>query len=193
MLQTHIPPTRDISSVTLSTAHADSVWGLRWTANDTVVSISADGTIKQYNSTSGQPSHSLPPHTLGLVSLDVDPTGRLALYNTLEGLTSLWNLESGEVVGRYESYARGASDPVEPGMSRLSTPIRPYVDGMLSQAWAVSLDPKGGTYASTGGSGNVTIHSAEGTSFGERRATLASGRNKFGMSCKYVGHHCPCS
>ncbi|TCD60150.1 hypothetical protein EIP91_010633 [Steccherinum ochraceum] len=146
--------------------HEDSVWGARWTINDTVVSISADGAIKQFNSTSGQPSHYLPPHTLGLVSLDVDPDGRLALYNSLEGLTSLWDLSNGDVVGKYESYARGPSDPAEP-------------------AWAVSLNPKGGTYASTGGSGNVTIHSAERDSFGERRATLASGRNKFGMSCKY--------
>jgi len=58
-------------------------------------------------------------------------------------------------------------------------------------AWSVSLNPKGGTYASTSGSGNVTIHSAEVGNFGERLTTLPSGRNKFGMRCKHVRpiHH----
>jgi hypothetical protein len=56
----------------------------------------------------------------------------------------------------------------------------------FSTAWSVSLNPKGGTYASTGGSGNVTIHSAESSNFGERLETLSSGRNKFGMHCKHV-------
>ncbi|KAI1798096.1 WD repeat-containing protein 61 [Ganoderma leucocontextum] len=147
--------------------HSDAVWAVNWTTADTVLSVSADGVIKQWDSISGQVSRSRPPHTLGIVSLSVDPTGKLALYNTLEGLTSLWDLEDGEVKGSFESYARSAgAEATEP-------------------SWSVSLNPRGGTYASTGGSGNVTIHSAEPGSFGERRATLTSGRNKFGMHCKY--------
>jgi len=88
------------------------------------------------------------------------------LFNSIEGLTKLWDLRSGEVVGEHESYMRVGTDPAEP-------------------SWSVSLNPKGGTYASTGGSGNITIHSAEIDTFGERRATLSSGRNKFGMHCKH--------
>ncbi len=57
-------------------------------------------------------------------------------------------------------------------------------------AWSVSLNPKGGTYAATGGSGNVTIHSAEPETFGERRTALPSGRGKFGMRCNHVGVVC---
>ncbi|KAH9943254.1 WD repeat-containing protein 61 [Epithele typhae] len=147
--------------------HTDAVWGVSWTNADTVLSISADGAIKQWDSISGQVSHSRPPHTLGLVSLSVDPTGKLALYNTLEGLTCLWSLEDGDLKGSYESFARTAG-------SESNDP-----------SWSVSLNPKGGTYASTGGSGNVTIHSAETPTFGERRATLKSGRSKFGMFCKH--------
>ncbi|KAJ3005747.1 hypothetical protein NUW54_g4204 [Trametes sanguinea] len=56
-------------------------------------------TIKQWDSISGQVSRARAPHTLGLVSLSVDPTGRHALYNTLEGLTCLWDLEDGEDQG----------------------------------------------------------------------------------------------
>ncbi|KAJ3488517.1 hypothetical protein NLI96_g2788 [Meripilus lineatus] len=129
-----------------SEPQSDAVWGVTWTQTDSVISISADGSIKQFNSSSGQVSNSLQPHTLGLVSLDVDPLGRHALYNTLEGLTCFWDLESGNVLGRYESYTRTGPDPIEP-------------------AWSVSLHPKGGTYAATGGSGNITIHSAEPSSF----------------------------
>ncbi|KAI0360565.1 WD repeat-containing protein 61 [Trametes cingulata] len=146
--------------------HSDAVWAVSWTNADTVLSISADGSIKQWDSVSGQVSRTRPPHTLGLVSLSVDPSGKLALYNTLEGLTCLWDLEDGELKGTFESYARTAGEPTEP-------------------SWSVSLNPKGGSYASTGGSGNVTIHSAEPGSFGERRATLTSGRSKFGMYCKH--------
>ncbi|KAI0827040.1 WD repeat-containing protein 61 [Trametes gibbosa] len=145
--------------------HSDAVWAVSWTAADTVLSISADGGIKQWDSVSGQVSRARAPHTLGLVSLSVDPAGKLALYNTLEGLTCLWGLEDGEMRGTFESYAR-SGDLTEP-------------------SWSVSLNPRGGTYASTGGSGNVTIHSAEAGSFGERRAVLTSGRSKFGMCCKH--------
>jgi len=111
-------------------------------------------------------SRTLPPHTLGLISLSLSPTGEKVLFNSIEGLTRMWDLQSGDIVGTHESYARSGSDPVEP-------------------SWSVSLSPKGGTYASTGGSGNVTIHSAEVDNFGERLTTLPSGRNKFGMHCKH--------
>ncbi|EMD40304.1 hypothetical protein CERSUDRAFT_110911 [Gelatoporia subvermispora B] len=146
--------------------HSDAVWGVAWTQTDSVVSISADGAIKHWDSTSGQVSRTLPAHSHALVSLDVDAAGTRALYNSLEGLTCLWDLQSGEIVGRHESYVRAGAGSSEP-------------------AWSVSLDPKGSTYAATGGAGNVTLHSAQAASFGERLATLASGRSKFGMFCKY--------
>ena len=44
---------------------------------------------------------------------------------------------------------------------------------------------------STGGSGNVTIHSADSETFGERKTTIPSGRNKFGMYTKHVDSFLP--
>ncbi|KAI0265206.1 WD repeat-containing protein 61 [Gloeopeniophorella convolvens] len=144
--------------------HGDAVWDISWTAKDTAtISISADGTIKRWSSSSGQVMRSLPAHTLGLVSLSVSPDGRHALYNGVDGTTFLWDLESGEILGKHESFARQGAEP----------------------SWSVSLNPKGGTYAATGGSGNVTIHSAEPETFGEQRAVLQSGRGKFGMRCSH--------
>ncbi|KAF9545471.1 WD repeat-containing protein 61 [Agrocybe pediades] len=153
--------------------HTDAIWGLHWTPSDTVISISADGSIKQHLSATGQPHPPNSPfpaaHSLAQVSLSVSPDGKRALYNSIEGLTRLWNLETGEVDASFESYASGRGgkeDGIEP-------------------SWSVSLNPLGGTYASTGSSGNVTIHSAQIDNFGERQATLPSGRNKFGMFCSY--------
>lgn len=98
-------------------AHTDAVWAVAWTANDAAVSISADGSIKRWDSTSGQPAHALPAHALGLVSLSISPDGRFALYNSLEGLTSLWDLENGDIVGKHESYVRKEGSG-EPGASQ---------------------------------------------------------------------------
>ncbi|PPQ92751.1 hypothetical protein CVT25_003860, partial [Psilocybe cyanescens] len=149
--------------------HSDAVWGVAWTANDTVISASADGSVKQWSAAIGQPhppNASFPsPHTLAQVSLSVAKDGNRALYNSIEGLTSLWNLENGEVIGTFESFTR-VNEESEP-------------------SWSVSLHTGGDTYASTGGSGNVLIHSARPDNFGERISTLPSGRNKFGMFCSY--------
>ncbi|RDB20210.1 WD repeat-containing protein 61 [Hypsizygus marmoreus] len=152
-----------------SEPHSDAIWGVAWTAVDTAISISADGSVKQWLASTGQhhpPNAPFPaPHTLGLVSLSVSPDGKRAIYNSIEGLTSLWDLTTGEVVGKFESYAR-TSDDSEP-------------------SWSVSLNPNGETYASCGGSGNVSIHSAQTSNFGERLSTLPSGRHKFGMHCSH--------
>ncbi|KAJ4478644.1 WD repeat-containing protein 61 [Lentinula edodes] len=159
-----------------SEAHTDAVWGVSWTNYDNVVSISADGSIKQWASSSGEPyrppnsstDYQVPsPHTLGLVSLSVSPDGRRALYNSLEGLTSMWNLETGKREGTFESFMR------EEGA------------GNAEAAWSVSLSPSASTYASAGGHGNITIRSAEPENFGQKVSTVFSGRNKFGMCCSY--------
>ncbi|KAL4081294.1 WD40-repeat-containing domain protein [Scleroderma yunnanense] len=146
--------------------HSDEAWDVVWTVNDTVISASADGTVKQWDSTSGQASTSRPPHNLAIVSLSVSPDGRFVLFNSLEGTTFLWDLQTDSIVGRHESYDRSAVEGAEP-------------------SWSVSLNPKGGTYAGSSGSGNVTIYSAKPDSFGTRQAVLSSGKSKYGMHCKY--------
>ncbi|KAF9463697.1 WD repeat-containing protein 61 [Collybia nuda] len=152
-----------------SEPHGDAVWGTAWTGADTTISISADGSIKQWSASAGQPhppNAPFPPkHTLGLVSLSVSPDAQRAIFNSIEGLTSFWDLTTGEITGKYESYVR-TGDDTEP-------------------SWSVSLNPKGQTYASCGGSGNVSIRSAEPSNFGTRLSTLSSGRNKFGMYCSH--------
>ena len=87
-----------------SKAHKDAVWASRWTAKNQLISASADGTLVQWDVISGQPIRSLPAHALGIVSLSVPALGEFALYNTLEGTTALWDLQSGEIKGEFASY-----------------------------------------------------------------------------------------
>ncbi len=60
---------------------------------------------------SGQVMRTAPAHTLGLVSLSVSRDGRYALYNSVDGTTFLWDLETGTIVGKHESYTRQGVEP----------------------------------------------------------------------------------
>lgn len=123
-------PKRCVDSVLQNAAaHSDAIWGAVWTHTDAVLTASADGTVKQWDAVSGQLSRAQPTHTHGLVSLDVNPAGTRALYNSLEGLTTLWNLENGEVEGANESYVRSGDDHIEPceyDPHTISTGREPY-------------------------------------------------------------------
>ncbi|KAK2459951.1 hypothetical protein APHAL10511_008036 [Amanita phalloides] len=143
-------------------------WGIACTEDDSVFSISADGSIKHWGPTAQpiSPNASFPPpHTLGLVSLSASRDGQHVLYNSIEGLTSLWDVTQNKIVGKFESYVRKTENP-EP-------------------SWSVSLHPTLETYASTGASGQVQIRSAKVDNFGERVGTLSPGRIKFGMHCAH--------
>jgi WD40 repeat protein len=106
---------RSSQLIIVSSAHSDAVWDLAWTGDDKVISVSADGSIKQWDVSSGQVLTKQPPHTLGLVSLSVSPSGQHALYNSIEGLTFLWDLQSGDIVGQHASYARNDPESNDPG------------------------------------------------------------------------------
>lgn len=167
------------------TAHKDAIWGVSWTPDDRVLSVSADGTIKQWDSGSGQITRAGPRHPLGFTSLSTSQDGKYALFNSIEGLTQMWDLQSGDVAGKFESYARPASGQLEPCMLSLATPMCSY-SPVENIAWSVSLHPKATAYASCGGSGNLLIHSTEPATFGQHRATLSTGRTKFALCCTYV-------
>ncbi|KAJ7068618.1 WD repeat-containing protein 61 [Mycena amicta] len=152
-----------------SEPHTEAVWGISWTATDNIVSVSADGSIKQFTAASGQSSAASmpPPHTLGLVSLSVTRDGTRAVCNSIEGLTSLVDLGSGAVVGKHESFAREQGDE----------------DG--GPSWSVSVHPDGSTYAASGSGGKVAIYSAQPETFGKEVAKFSTGRSKYGMFCQY--------
>ena len=79
------------------------------------------------------------------------------------------------------------TEPGELSMSEYLVSLRMIADRLHAKAWSVSLHPDGKSYAATGGSGCITIHSAEPSSFGQRLSKLeCSGRSKFGMFTTHV-------
>ncbi|KAG8814167.1 hypothetical protein FRC19_001954 [Serendipita sp. 401] len=198
--------------------HSAAIWALAVTPSADVLTASLDGTLALYTSsvtqsTSGFPKdedipsdaqeldagariRTWPAHPLAWVSLSVtaNPTrsegsdesdvSRRALVNSIAGTTMLVDYTSGEVLGTKNIGEKQSG----PGTS----------SGYAEPAWSVSLASDGKTYASTGGSGSVTIHSAIPSSssaksdsmeegFGSRLADIPTGRVKFGM---FVDH-CP--
>lgn len=150
-----------------------------------------------------------PAHPLALISLSVasisdttsDEVRKRALVNSIVGTTSLVDFTNGNIlgtktIGEKESGPGTNAGYAEPGGSS----CRYYCSDKLTDAysaWAVSLASDGKTYASTGGSGSVTIHSAfpsasadmmdsDSQPFGTRLADIPSGRSKFGL---FVDHN----
>ncbi|PVG03720.1 WD40 repeat-like protein [Serendipita vermifera] len=189
-------------------AHTAAIWAIAVTPTDHVLSASLDGTIALDASSSsssfsanstvpglvpGARIRTWPPHPLGWTSLSVaahradgenKAVEHLALVNSIAGTTMLVNYTTGETLGKKGIGQRDKG----PGT----------VDGYAEPAWSVSLAASGQVYASTGGSGSVTIHSTafagsskmeegESTEFGSRLADISTGRSKFGL---FVDH-CP--
>ncbi|KIO21287.1 hypothetical protein M407DRAFT_129643 [Tulasnella calospora MUT 4182] len=148
-----------------SRGHEDKIWALQWTTAEQCLSAGADGKLLLWDTTkaNGAPVRQLQQHPLALISLSGNTEGTRVLSNSIEGTTSLYDVQTGELLGKHESFERRAGITAEP-------------------AWSVSLNPNGATYAASNGSGSVTIHSTEKESFGKLVQTLLSGRSKFGLS-----------
>ena len=126
-----------------------------------------------------------PTQPLAWVSLSVaSDNGYRALVNSIAGTTMLVDYSTGSILGTKQIGEKQSG----PGTT----------DGYAEPAWSVSLSSTGTTYASTGGSGSVTIHSAhpsdsaakdgmEQDAFGTRLADIPTGRVKFGL----LVDHCP--
>jgi len=149
-------------------SHTDTIWATRWLPDDSVISVSSDGTAVQWNGSTGDLMKTISPHPLALTSLSVDSTGSRALISSIEGTVMLWDLNEGRVTASKETFAQAKEG--------------------IDAAWSVSMNPQGDFYASTGSSGTVKINTANPSNFGETVATLAprtDGRNKFGMHVAY--------
>lgn len=189
-------------------SHTAAIWALAVTPSSDVLSASLDGTLALHASATSTPlaqsTHggdtqmdvdataavqpgtrlrTWPAQPLAWVSLSVASNGHRALVNSIAGMTMLVDYATGDILGTKQIGEKQSG----PGTT----------DGYAEPAWSVSLSSSGTTYASTGGSGSVTIHSAnpsnsakdgmEQDAFGTRIADIPTGRVKFGL---FVDH-CP--
>ena len=95
-----------INAIEAAEPHGDAVWDIKWTTADTVLSASADGSVRQWDVASGQTSAARPPHKLAITSLSALSDGSRVLYNSLEGTTSLWDVQEDALVGTHKSFDR---------------------------------------------------------------------------------------
>ncbi|KAK8383240.1 hypothetical protein O3P69_011624 [Scylla paramamosain] len=99
--------------------------------------------------------HTLEGHSLGVISVDVNPSGTIAASSSLDSTIRLWNLHTGE---QLQSIDCG---PVE--------------------AWSVGFSPEGNHIASGNYAGKINIYATEG---GHHVTTLDT-RGRFTYSIAY--------
>lgn len=77
--------------------HQDSVWTCTWSAKDNLlVTGSVDESVNVYREGDHQVKrhHNYSGHTLGVISVAVDPSGEFAASSALDSFIRVWNLES---------------------------------------------------------------------------------------------------
>ena len=92
-------------------AHTDSVWSCVWTpAGNQLITASVDETVSVYSDDQGKLSryHAYPGHTLGAISVAVDPTGEFAASSALDSYIR-WGTRSGSTSRSLQSSARTTS------------------------------------------------------------------------------------
>lgn len=77
--------------------HSDSVWTCTWSSkDDRLVTGSVDESVNVYREDDHQVKrhHNYSGHTLGVISVTVDPSGVYAASSALDSFIRVWNLDS---------------------------------------------------------------------------------------------------
>jgi WD repeat-containing protein 61 len=137
--------------------HDDSVWSAAW-INDKIVTGSVNAEVKVWTLKNNeiQLLYTLLGHRLGVISVDVDKTGKYAVSSSMDSCIRVWDIEKGLMVNNIEA------PPIE--------------------AWTVSLSPDGKHVATGSQTGNVNIFNIE---TGQKELSLDSQKKSFCMSVAY--------
>ncbi|WVW81637.1 hypothetical protein I302_103632 [Kwoniella bestiolae CBS 10118] len=82
----------------------DSIWALKWTSSNKLLSGSADGHLRIWDPTElSKPLYDLTSNPLAISSISTDSSGRYGLSTSLDGTVVLVDIENGEVRGRVET------------------------------------------------------------------------------------------
>ena len=76
--------------------HSDSVWSCCWTPDGSqLVTGSVDESVNVYSDQEGKlvRHHEYPGHTLGVISVAVDPTGVYAASSALDSFIRVWSIQ----------------------------------------------------------------------------------------------------
>ena len=93
-------------------AHEDALWCVAWQPDSrSLITGSVDETVKVWTlgepgSTTVESAHTYTGHTLGVISVAIDATGKFAASSALDSFIRVWNLE----VTRVPSEERGCAE-----------------------------------------------------------------------------------
>jgi len=120
-------------------AHSEGVWALAWAPDGaSLLTGSVDETCKQWTLSEDGPKtqHTFTGQTLGVISLDIDPSGTYAASSSLDSVIRVWSLEDCNT--------------------------KCLIETQPSETWRIAFGPPAGDsviLAAAGGStGNVIIH-----------------------------------
>ncbi|KAL3162354.1 hypothetical protein ABBQ32_010037 [Trebouxia sp. C0010 RCD-2024] len=139
--------------------HQDSVWTCAWSPNsDLLVTGSVDESVNVYHELDGKVKrhHNYSGHTLGVISVDVDPSGEFAASSALDSFIRVWSLQD-----------HITKDVIE-------TPP--------SETWAICFNPASDTLqiAAAGGSSNgISLYNCDGSGTPVSTMSLPAGDEKF--------------
>ncbi|ODN80498.1 hypothetical protein L202_02729 [Cryptococcus amylolentus CBS 6039] len=159
-----------------TTAAPDALWNVAWLHSNNIISASADGHLRIYDSSSlTAPVHTIPSHPLAISSLSVTADGTRALAASLDGTVVAIDTDSGEILGKVET----ASEAI--GEDEFEVP-----------AFACAIHPQGTSWAWAGRGSRIGLGSisAEASSEGQGilsgpRSAVDVGKGKFCMDLQY--------
>jgi WD40 repeat protein/tetratricopeptide (TPR) repeat protein len=170
---TPLPPTPTSTPLTLR-GHTGKILGLTFSRDRTMLaSGSADGTVRVWRVADGALLHTLEGHIPDVYSPAFSPDGlTLASQGTDEPGVTLWDVQSGQRLGRLEERWGGLSVAFSPdgqmvasawGFGQVS--VQRVSDGTLLRTlerhpdlvWSVAFSPDGATLASGCWDGNVRL------------------------------------
>ncbi|OCF71338.1 hypothetical protein I204_07965 [Kwoniella mangroviensis CBS 8886] len=165
----------------------DSIWALKWTSTNKLLSGSADGHLRIWDPTeselSTKPIYDLTSNPLAISSISITEDGKYALSTSLDGTVVLIDIENGEVVGKVET-GREVVGEGEKELPAFTSAIHPQ-----NKCWAWSgrssklairsidqLSPQEGE----GVNGNTTRGG-----LGGNGKIVDTGKGKFGMDLQF--------
>nr|XP_054767870.1 SKI8 subunit of superkiller complex protein-like [Lytechinus pictus] len=147
-------------------AHDDSIWCVAWMKSDrdgveNIVTGSVDDLVKCWNWENDELKlkWTLEGHQLGVVSVDINPTGTIAASSSLDSHIRLWDLEVGKQMRSIDA------GPVD--------------------AWTIAFSPEGRFLASGSHVGKINLFGVES---GKKESQLDT-RGKFTFSIAYVSNY----
>ncbi|KAG2185031.1 hypothetical protein INT43_000944 [Umbelopsis isabellina] len=150
-------PTTYIPTIVKDDAHREGIWCVAWApSSDLVLTGSLDNTVKCWNGTTGDEKHILEGHETGIISVDTNKQGTLAVSTSIDSNIRVWDLEN-------------------------DGKLLHSINAPPGQAWTAKCSPDGAFVASGSHSGNLNIYKIEDGS----QASSLSTKNQFIMSTAY--------